>query len=558
MDYEARSVRKYKQYYDELYDAAYKEAHVGRTTEYEANLVAQDRAHYVTQQIMAQTDLYWLASEVFGMREAMSRQSGIKGRRIWYPPIHGELCDELQGSWDSLIMLSRNMLKTTVAKIWVVQQIIRDPANVRIGMWSKSAAKVQSELSSIRGMLQNKRLLKLFPDRLIANPKKWSVNNKDAITVTRHVEGEGDDDRYIPVDEAQIEVHGLDSTVTGRHYTHHYYDDIIDRDNTSSATQLEKAREQWASIQGLKSVDTIEKIVGTRYHQLDLYSTIEAENLFPEEHRLIRPGVTIDGNILYPFFTKQWLEQQKRRMGEYLYGCQYPLDTRPKSHRMFALPVPHYSDLPSDPKYYVAIDPSTGKSDRHDKTGVAVGCVSRSNPTHVYYVEADSYTWKPEKIAEEVVNRVIKYQPEKVGIEYGLQQALEPLIRIKLQERQAEVGRVRNPIWVDIKTGGGRGALNKADKIDRTLGAMVRDQRAYFREDMTHLFQQMSTFNPNVQKNEDDILDACSMLIQTIEHFAQAHWANVEEKTAVGGIPYDWFYRRKRSKGGLRDRIYAA
>lgn len=555
MDYERRTRERYARYYDEFYAVAYREAHVGRTTEYEAGLRAEDAAHYMAQRLMCQTDLYYLASEIFGMRDAMARHGGTKGRKIWYPPIHGELCDELQCGEDSLIMLSRNMLKTTLAKIWAVQQVLVDPVNVRIGMWSKSAGKVQSELRSIKGMLKNGRLLELFSDRLLKDERRWQASNKDSVTVTRVVTGEESEERWIPTDEQQIEVWGLDGSYTGRHYTHHYYDDIIDHENTTTATMIDKARDTWATIQGLKSVDTIEKIIGTRWHQLDLYATIEEEALIAPEHRLIRPGVTVDGRILYPYFTKEWLAQQRRRMGEYLYGCQYPLDTRPKSHRMFVLPVPHWGALPDDPKWYIAVDPSTGKSEKHDKTGIAVGCVSRSHPVAVYYEEAESYTWKPEQIASELVDRIVKYQPEKVGIEYGLQEALKPLIRLKMQERQ-QIRGFRVPVFVDIKTGGGAGARNKADKIDRTLGAMVRDRRAFFAPGMRRLFEQMATFNPNVQKNEDDILDACSMLIQTIEHFSQAHWMNVEEDTSVGGIKIE-FFKRKSAKT-LRDRIFAA
>lgn len=554
MNYDGRTRAKYKKLHDTFYSAAYEEAHVGRTTEYEAKLQAEDVAHYLTQRHLCQTDLYYLAWEMFGMRDAVSKQMGTRGRKIWHPPIHGEMCDEIQGPWDSLLMFSRNMLKTTVAKIWCVQQILRDPTNVRIGMWSRTAGKVQTELKSIKGMLKNPRLLELFDDRLIKDDRKWEICNREALCVTRKV---GDEpERLIPVDEAQIEVWGLESGVTGRHYTHHYYDDIIDRDNTTTATQIDKARDQWAAIQGLKSVDTIEKIIGTRWHQLDLYATIEAESLIPEEHRKVRPGVTVDGRILYPYYTKEWLAGQKRRMGEYLYGCQYPLDTRPKSHRMFILPVPHWSKetFPEDPKFYIAVDPSTGKSEKHDKTGIAVGCVSKSAPHAVYYVEAESYTWKPEQIADELVDRIIKYNPEKVGIEYGLQEALRPLIQMKIREKKQLVS-FREPVWVEIKTGGGRGASNKADKIDRTLGAMVRDQRAFFDPGMNRCFEQMATFNPNVQKNEDDILDACSMLIQTIEHFMQAHWFGSEEFTPTG-INID-FFRRKRAKT-LRDRLWVA
>ena len=555
MNWKVRTAGRYNDRFQEAYPVALKAAHVGRTTKYVAEKIATAQAHLLAARVMCQTDLYFLATQIFGMDEAVSAKPGMKGRNIWEPDIHGQLCDELGKPTDSLIHLSRNMLKTTVAKIWVVQQILIDPASVRIGMWSKSSAKVRSELKSIRGMLLNRRLLELFSDRLIANAKNFEVNNQDALTVTRKVAGGVE--RQIPMDEAQIEVWGLDSTVTGRHYTHHYYDDIIDRDNTATATAIEKTIEQWGAIQAMKSPETIEKVVGTPWHQMDLYATIKRESMIPSYLEIA--GVTSNWTIVYPYFSKEWLQDQERRMGgkgSYLFSCQYMLDTRPKGHRMFVLPVPHWSadSFPEDAKYYITLDPSTGRSERHDKTGIAVGAVSRSAPTAVFFVEADDFQWKPDEIATELVARIVKYNPVKVGIEYGLQLALEPLIEAKIDEAHKAGHRFRTPEFMEIRTGGGAGAsMKKADKIDRTIGAMVRDGRAFFRPNMTRCFNQMAAFNPNVQKNEDGILDACGMMIQTIEHFHQAHWSNT--KSLVKRLQQPW---KKKKTGTARDRLLAS
>lgn len=118
---------------------------------------------------------------------------------------------------------------------------------------------------------------------------------------------------------------------------------------------------------------------------------------------------------------------------------------------------------------------------------------------------------------------------------------------------------IREPVWMDIKTGGGAGALSKSDKIDRTLGAMVRDQRALFRPDMKSLFRQMASFNPNVQKNEDDILDAAGMLIQTVEHFYQSHWFGVDQKPLVQRwSDLDEYFFGDQNRGRKSDRIFVA
>ncbi len=549
------TTRQYQAYFAQFKIEALKETAVGQTTEYVADKLATAMAHTATQRIMCQTDLYYLASEMYGMKDARSRAAGVTGRKIWFPPIHRKLCRELQGQWDSLIHLSRNMLKTTVAKVWCVQQILVDPTNVRIGMWSKSAPKVRSELKSIRGMLVNPNLLTLFPERLVKSERRWEKRNADAITVKRKID-DSSPERLIPMDEAQIEVHGLETTVTGRHYTHHYYDDIIDGDNTSTANMIEKARETWAEIQGLKSVDTIEKIVGTPWHQLDLYSEIAKEELIPAAHCMKEPGVTVGGHIIYPFYTKEWLARQKERMGTYLYSCQYPLDTRPKEHQMFDLPVPYWTkdSFPKDPVFYVAVDPSTGRS--IDKTGFAVAAVSRAAPTAIFFVRAESLMLKSDEIVKHLVDLITEYCPDRYGIEYGLQYHLEALINPAIQEAQKKFG-FRRPIPVDIKTGGGRGALDKATKIDRTLGAMTRAMRAFFMPNMKKLFAQMGTFNPNVDKNEDDILDACSMVIQTVPQFHQSYWPNVTAKSLVQGFTYEYFKRKKQGRA-IRDRLLAS
>lgn len=548
-----KTVWQYNDYYSQFYPVALEEASRGQTTSYEAEQVATDQSHWMTQRIMCQTNLEYLSCAVFGMDTAK-----VEGRRIWHEPIHGALCDELQGHWDSLIHLSRNMLKSTEAKIWAVQQILADPANVAIGMWSRAAARVEVMLKSIKDMTLNPKLLSLFPDRLIPKKNKWSKSTHNEFTMTRDVPDEEGNVRQVPMDENQIEVWGLDSTVVGRHYTHHYCDDIIDRGNTTTATQIEKAQDQWAAIQAMKSPGTIEKIVGTPWHQLDLYASIEEQGLGYNKIKIA--GVDPNWNIIYPFYTKEWLERQASRLGgkdSYLFSCQYFLDTRPRSHRMFVLPVPQWSQemFPEDPAYFVAVDPSTGKHERTDKTGIAVGAVSRKNPTALFFVEADSYLLKPEEIADAVVERIVKYSPDRVGIEFGLQAALEPLIHLKLDEAKTR-GQVRVPVFLDIKTGGGSGALSKSDKLDRLLGAMTRDRRAYFLPSMRRVFEQMATFNPNVQKNEDDILDACSMLIQTVPYFHQSQWGNVEEKASVGGFTIEFFKRKVRGDKG--NRIFAA
>ena len=539
--WEERSAKLYESYVKE-----YQEAGAG------------DRSEYLALRMLCLTDLGFLAREVFNLKNA----KGLNGRKRWYPPIHERLCDHLQKPEDSLIHLSRGMMKTTVGIVWLVQTVLRDPGNVRIGLWSKSAKLVESELKMIKNAFLNKKLLELFPDRLIADTQKWEVNNSTQMTITRDVE----EDEEIPVDqkrelrpnENQIEVWGVGSTATGRHYDFHYYDDVIDDKNVSTADQIGKIRDWWGAVQAIKDPGAIEKIIGTPWHQMDLYATIREDNLFEKEQIITIPGATEDGNILYPFFTKDFLNKQERIMGPYLYAAQYCLNTLPKSDRMFIPPYPQYlaGDFPNDPAYYISVDPSTGRSKRHDKTGICVAAVSESAPDRLYFVEAEGYALRTEQLADKLVELTEKYQPRRIGIEKNLlYEGLEALYELKFKERREKM---RHPEFWPVSQGGGAGSPNKADKINRTIGAMVRDQRALFLPGMKTLFKQMSFFNPNAQKNDDDVLDAAGMMVQTVPYFAPAHWMGNGREAQPYMTVKQWdglFFPTKQ--GNIRDRVFS-
>lgn len=527
--WEDRSTQRFNEYYQEFLEEG-----------------AGEQAEFLAMRQMCLSDLGFLAREIYGMKNARDRKTG---RKRWYPPIHEPFCDHLQRDDDGLYHLSRGMMKTSIVVIWIIQKLIQDPALIRIGLWSQNAELVQKELKEIKAKLEV--LAELFPD-VIPPRGKWSVDNADALTMTRVIDGEKPP---IVLKENQIEVFGVLKSATGRHFDIHVYDDVIDDSNVTTAEQIDKVRNWWAAVQAIKESSAVEKIVGTPWHHMDLYATIHSEELFTEDQIFIRAGVTEDMTILYPFFTKEEMRKKKTKMGPQLFAAQYCLQTRPREDRMFVRPYPQYEQFqfPSDPEYYISVDPSLGKSKRHDKTGICVAAISAAAKDRVFFVEADGYVLDPEKLADMIIHKIRQYHPRRVGIEYGLQLGLEKIIRMK-----ARLAQLSLPELLPIKTGGGAGSPNKADKINRTIGAMVRDQRALFLPRMHKLFKQMDFFNPNSQKNDDDILDSAGMMIQTIPYFAQAHWYGVGEEAKAWQTWGEWekvFFPQK--KGTKRERVFA-
>jgi len=505
-----------------------------------------EQAEFAAMRQLCQTDLYFLATEVFKLKDAK-----YKDRMRWYEPIHGPICDMFERDEDTLVVVFRGAMKTTIAKVWIVQKILQNP-DVRIGFWTKSSGLAEAALKSIKEMVQNEELMRLFPEILIPRKKGkrggWEEDNATRMTITR-----SESMRAVGSNEAQVEVWGTTSSVTGRHYDYQYYDDPIDKDNVNTPSAVEKMRDWWGAVQAIKEPGGIQKYTGTPWHAQDLLSTVR--KLFKPENTIWIPACNEDmSHINYPFFTKKFLEDQLEFMRAYLFSCQYRLDTRPRSDRIFVGHTEYSDDMfPSDPKYYISVDPSTGMG--NDKSGICVAAVSKAHPSHIYFVEAEAYMLKPDELADMLVEKIRKYRPVRVGVEWGLQAALEPLIMVKIREAH-----LPSPDFKAIRTGGGEGSRDKKSvKLDRSIGAFTRDGRALFRPDMYSLFDQMELYNPQVQKNEDDILDAAGMMVQTIEHFAPGNWyqGGVEPNVIkLGSLPMDYFLKKKAKT--FRERLLIA
>ena len=512
---------------------------------------AGDQSEFLALRMMCLTDLGFLVRDIFGLAELRDRKTG---RKRWFPPIHEPFCEHLQKDENGLYHLSRGMMKSGIAVIWVIQKLLQDPASVRIALWSQTAELVQRELGQIKDGLQNETLMELFPDILIPR-EKWEVDNADSLTLYRNIPGE--ERPSIKLKENQIEVFGLGKTATGRHYDYHLYDDPIDDRNVTTAEQIDKVRQWWSAVQAIKEPSAIEKIIGTPWHQMDIYAEIRQQNLFSDDEIFIRPACDEDAEqVFYPFFTKTWLKQQKRIMGPQLFAAQYALQTRPREDQMFLHPYPTYEtkDLPKDRHYYITVDPSTGRSKRHDKTGICVACVDAQSPRSLFFIEADSFVLQAEALADKIISLSQKYSPRRIGVEKNLLfEGLESLLRYKARERNI----LQPELW-PISQGGGAGAPSKADKLNRTIGALIRDHRAYFTAGMVKLFNQMDEYNPNSQKNDDDIIDAAGMMVQTVPHFAPSHWFGTGPDDSAWTTVGDWdalFFPKK--KGSIRDRVFA-
>jgi len=494
-------------------------------------MLAEQDASMAAFRIMCITDLWFLCTEVYRMHEGKRG-----GRKIWYEDFHGPMVDFFELPDDALIWFTRNMLKSTVAEIYCVQQILADPTNVVLMLGSESMGLGRKKLLNIKRRLKHPKLIAAFPDRLIANENKWEMANQDGLTITRDVPDEEGGTREIPPSEPQIRIFGMDSAVTGDHPTHILFDDFITEKNTTTAVQIEKAIKKFEAVAGLRSLETITKLIGTPWHALDLYHHIIQNEIV--DHIVQIAGVHMEGDrevIDYPWFTKDFLRKQKKMM-RHLYWAQMHLDTRPKEDQLFKPPYRYWDELPKELEYYIGVDPSTGLTEEHDKAGITVGAVDPNNTSALYLIECDEYSLQAEELAELVLEKILRYTPNRVGIELGQQHALLTVIRLKAQEMQKSVAVVL-PEFLEISTQGGTAGAHKWQKLDGTVGTMLRDQRIILSHGMEPLKLQMSLYDKNKQKNADDMLDSVRDCILAVPYFTYGTFDEHNEPVAK---PMTW------------------
>ena len=132
------------------------------------------------------TDLYWFGENIYGLGTAI----GKNRRKRLDAKLHKQMARNLEDDEDRLLIYPRLHMKTTWAKLSIVQRVLKDPF-VRVGMWSRTSKLVRKELQSIKNIFCIPMLRELFPD-LIPDPGKnfngWQKADADNLTLFRDPE----------------------------------------------------------------------------------------------------------------------------------------------------------------------------------------------------------------------------------------------------------------------------------------------------------------------------------------------------------------------------------
>ena len=385
-------------------------------------------------------------------------------------------CREVQIEPDGCIDLwaREHGKSTTITYAKSIQDIINDP-EITIGIFSHTRPIAKSFLRQIKRELETNALLqKLFPEALYAKPEsespQWS--EEGGITVRRKGNTK----------EATVEAWGLiDGMPTGRHFKLRVYDDVVTRENVTTADQITKTTEAFELSDNLGMIGGSFRIIGTRYHLNDTYASILKRNVAKPRIYPATANGRMDG-VPVLFSAADW-ERKKKTQSRKIVAAQLlqnPLAD--EDARFQPLWLTSYEVRPLILNVAIMGDPSLGRHTSSDNTAIVVVGYSAGGTKYLLdgfcHRMPLSERWKRLKELYEKWSLEPGIQSISVGWErYGLQSDKE-----YFEERQ----RIEEcPFTIEELNWSQNSAQSKPARIDR-LEPDFRNRRLLFPKPCWH------------------------------------------------------------------------
>jgi predicted phage terminase large subunit-like protein len=365
-----------------------------------------------------------------------------------------ERCCEVSADPDGhLDLWAREHYKSTVITFALtIQDILRDP-EVTIGIFSHTRPIAKAFLRQIKQEFErNERLKRWFPDILWANPAKESPKwSEDEGIVVR---------RKSNPKEATVEAWGVvDGQPTSKHYSVLVYDDVVTRESVSSPDMMAKTTDALALSYNLGAKGGRRRFIGTRYHYNDTYRTLmERGTVHPRIYAATADG-KVDGEPV--FLTRKELEDKRRDMGPYVFGCQMLQDPTADDKQGFKEEWLKYATAsPVGHNLVILGDPASKKKPDSDYTSIWVLGLGPDRKAYVHDMVRDrlSLTERGQRLMK--LHRYWSARASVIAVaweEYGLQADIEYFRELMETENYR----------FDITPVGGR--LAKPDRIRRLV-----------------------------------------------------------------------------------------
>lgn len=401
-----------------------------------------------------------------------------------------------------LILMPRGTFKSSIVTIgFTLQYILNDP-NARILIDSETYGKAKNFLAEIKGHLEKNKKFRdvfhaiygMYPDQ---NKKDSSIRWTDAAIDLAC--------RTKTTKEASITCSGIDRSINGLHFDLIIEDDLHSEKNVTNKEQIQQVIDHRKLATSLLDPGMPRITIGTRWDFQDAYNAIltKQRNSY---NIILRKAIEDDGSLLFPErLTTQFLDEQRRDQGSYIYSCQYmnnPVDdeTATFKHDYFRyIAWGLVKDRPIN--WFVAIDPSYEGAYSDYAAFVLAGMDFERN---LYVRQIYRAKMKYSDIISLMFDWYTRYKPRTMALETI---ATQKNIQYMLNDEQKRRG-----VWLpvqEIKT-------RQATKEDRilSLAPFYEYGRIFHIEECSQLEDLEYELTHFPKGENDDVIDALSTVLE--------------------------------------------
>lgn len=425
---------------------------------------------------------------------------------------HKELCEFLQFSAEKfkLVLMPRCSLKSCITTVgYALWRLTQNP-NLRILIYSDKNEKAEGFLADIKNHISGEaggsQFRRVFGNWVDTN--KWTLSQivvKPRTAMTK---------------EPSVDTSGIDASKVGLHYDIILFDDIVTDLNVTTKSLMDKTYDCFKKSLSLLIPGGEVIVVGTRWSFGDAYGRMIADNA-GEWGVFVRQAV-VDGR--HPFasigLTPQFLAQQRKQQGSFLFSCLYlntPVDDdtqlfKPSGFKFYG------DSILTEGLYITGTCDPAGVGDDYS----AFTVVGTDKNLRMFLLYASQKKFKPHEIVDEIIRLNYRFKFVKFGIETNL---FEGMLETELDRAMKEER--GNPNWapfsVEVFRSSGTSRLGKEARV-RGLqpfhergdlvfpGTSIEESRGAVDE----LIQQMLQWTASHKPPHDDLIDSLAFHVQLV------------------------------------------
>ena len=329
----------------------------------------------------------------------------------------------------TLLLAPRGYYKTSVCVVGYVLWVLARNPNARILLISAAEDLSQKTLGQIKNHCEsNAWLLTIFPHLGPKDTRRdWAVSKMKIAGFTR-----------MDAKESSVEAKGIGGKLAGNHYTHIICDDVVGEANVNTPEQL------WKVIEYVdKLTPVLEnsgrgsqlRVVGTRWHQQDLYGEImmkvdqAKKSGGTEPFRVLKFGVFDDeGESVWPEeYSKEDLNELRATMTPQNWANQYLNEVIAREDQLVDIERVrqfYVDELPDgwrDWDAFASLDPSMGTYRDHS---ALVSWVMDPKTGIPYVFDIFDAKVKPDELFKALYTRHEAYDYKVIYFEMQINEAL--------------------------------------------------------------------------------------------------------------------------------------